>query len=329
MGTSMKAAFIEQTGSPDKIKFGELPKPKISDNDVLVKVTYTTVDWIDTYIRSGRFKMKMNFPYILGHDFCGVVDSVGKNVKKFKSGDHVWSSNQGVDGRQGSCAEYVSINQEFLYQLPKGVNEKDAIAAVQAGLTACHGLIAKAKLMANETIFINGGSGNVGSALIQLSKAIGSKVIATAGSQEKMDWCRSLGADLAINYKMDDIEKEVLKFAPEGVNVYWDTTQEPNFEKSVPIAAKDGRLIVMSGSAARPIFPVGPFYNKDLTLLGFSIHHAPPEALKDYSEIINRCFQEGKLKIKIAETMPLSETSKAHQKQETDEKLWGKIVLTV
>lgn len=329
MKTSMKAAFIKQIGSPDTIVFGDLPVPSVSDNEVLVKVTSSAVDWVDTHIRSGEIKVNLNFPFILGRDMCGTVEKVGSQVKEFKVGDRVWANSQGMNGRQGTYAEYVSVNQDFLHHLPKGVDEKKAVAVLYSGLTACYGLIAKAKLRIGETILVIGGAGNVGSALIQLAKARDCRVIATASSKEKADWCFSLGADHVIDHTKGDVEKEVLKIVPEGVNVHWDTTREPDFEKAVSVTAYDGRIIVMAGATAKPVLPVGPFYRKNMSLVGFTIDNISPEEMKNYADIVNKCLTNDRLKGKIAGTMPLSKVAEAHKLQEADKHIWGKIVLTV
>lgn len=330
MPNVMKAAFIKKTGAPDAIIFGDLPIPELSQNSVLVKVHVTAVDWIDTYIRSGQHKIPLHFPYILGRDLCGVVEKVGSDVTGFKPGDPVWSITQGVNGNQGGYSEYALVEQQYLYHLPKGVDEKEAAAVLQGGMTACHGLISRAKLHLGETIFVRGGAGSVGSAIIQLTKARNCRVIVSVGSKEKAEWCKALGADVVINYNEEkDVENAVLKAAPGGVNVYWDTSREPDLERAVSVVAPRGRIILMAGAHARPVLPVGDFYHKDLSLLGFSLNNASIQELRGYAEIINKCLEAGKLKGKIAASMPLAKVSEAHTKLETDSKLWGKIVLTV
>jgi NADPH2:quinone reductase len=183
-------------------------------------------------------------------------------------------------------------------------------------------------------LFVNGGSGGVGSTVVQMAKAIGAKVITTAGSDEKVAVCQSLGADLAINYKTQDVDARIKEFAPDGVNVWWETLREPNFERTVPLLARRGRMIVMAGREARPVFPVGPFYVKDCSLFGFAMFNASPEEQRAAAEDINRWLAEGKLKPRIDRVLPLSEAATAHRLQEENTlgkqgTLAGKIVLKV
>ena len=128
-----------------------------------------------------------------------------------------------------------------------------------------------------ETLFVNGGTGGVGSMVVQMAKAIGARVITTAGSDEKVKPCRELGADVAINYKTEDVPARVKEFAPDGVNVWWETLREPDFDATVPLLAPRGRMILMAGRDARPAFPVGPFYVKGCHLYGFAMFNATPD----------------------------------------------------
>lgn len=329
MAQTMKAAYIKQPGPPENIIYGDFPKPGTKSNQVLVKVKAVTVNHIDTYIRSGQYKSFTPLPLVMGMDLTGVVESTGKDAKKFKPGQRVWSINAGRHGFQGSFGEYLAIDEDYLYPLPNNVDDKDAVAVLQGSVTALTGLIRIAKLLANETIFINGGAGSVGSAIIQFAHARGAKVIATAGSDEKVKWCKSIGADHAINYKTQKVEEEVKKAAPDGVNVFWDTTREPNFDSAVSVLAPRGRIILMAGAQTRSSFTLGPFYNKECALLGFTINRDTPEEISGYADIINKAFEEKKLVYKINKVFPLSDAANAHKLVETEKNLWGKVVLTV
>ncbi len=328
----MKAAYINQTGPAESIIFGELPKPTPGASQVLVKVAAVAVNPIDTYVRAGIAPMPLAFPFIIGCDLAGTVEAVGTAVKRFKPGDRVWASNQGLLGRQGTFAEYAAVDEQWLYPIPEGVPDEQAASVALVSLTACLGLTRDAKLKSGETLFINGGSGGVGSMVVQISKAIGARVVTTAGSEAKVKKCLQLGADLAINYKTQDVVAEVKKFAPDGVNVYWESLREPNFEKAIGLLAQRGRMIVMAGRDARPIFPVGPFYVKGCSLYGFAVFQATPEEQLACSENINRWLASGKIKACIDRVLPLSEAAKAHKLQEENtiggaSILAGKIVL--
>ena len=147
------------------------------------------------------------------------------------------------------------MDEGLLYPLPDGVNEHEAVAVVHSALTACIGLVREAAIQAGETLLINGGSGNVGSAALQVAHYFGARVIVTAGSTEKIRRCLELGADRAVNYKTEDVAAAIRDFAPQGVDVYWDTTREPDFERSVPLLKHRGRIILMAGLNAHPPSP--------------------------------------------------------------------------
>jgi NADPH2:quinone reductase len=201
------------------------------------------------------------------------------------------------------------------------------------GVTAHLGLFREANLKAGQVVFVNGGTGGVGSMVVQMAKAAGAKVIATAGSAEKCAAARELGADLAINYKSDDIAAAVQKFAPGGVNLYWETAREPDFDKIVPLLAERGRIILMAGRDARPPFPVGPFYVKGCSIHGFVMFKATADEMRACADDMNRWFSAGKLRPNISVTLPLSEAARAHKLQEENTlqkagTIAGKIVLT-
>ncbi|HEY2148311.1 MAG TPA: zinc-binding dehydrogenase, partial [Pirellulales bacterium] len=170
------------------------------------------------------------------------------------------------------------------------------------------------------------------SMVIQMAKSLGARVAATAGSDEKMALCRSLGADVAINYKTEDIAARVKEFSPAGVDVYWDTQREQNFERAVDLLAPRGRIILMAGREARPVFPVGQFYIKGCSMHGFAMFNATPDEQRTAAADINRWLAAGQLKANIDRMMPLSETAAAHRLQEENTigkkgTLSGKIVL--
>ncbi len=328
----MKAAFIRQVGPPESIIYGDLPEPPVGETGVLVKVGAVDVNPVDTYIRAGTVTMPIPIPFIVGCDLAGVVEKVGPKARRFKPGDRVWGSNQGLLGRQGTSAEYAAVDEEWLYPLPSGVSDEHAAAVSLVGITAHLGLVRDAKLRHGETIFINGGSGGVGSMVVQMARALGARVIATAGSDEKLALCRSLGADVAINYKTEDVAARVKEAIPTGVNVYWETQREPDFLKAVDLLAPRGRIVLMAGREARPVFPVGPFYIKGCSMHGFAMFNATPDEQRAAADDINRWLVSGEIKAHLDRIMPLSEMAAAHRLQEENTignkgTLSGKIVL--
>ena len=328
----MKAAYINQTGTPDVIIYGDLPVPKPGRRECLVKVGAVDVNPIDTYVRSGAIPAKLTFPFILGRDLAGTVVETGSGVRSFKVGDRVWATSQGADGRQGTFAEFAAVDKRWLNPIPAGVSDEDAVALSLVGITAQLGLARNANLKAGEVLFVNGGSGGVGSCVVQMAKILGARVITTAGTDEKVGVCKQLGADLALNYKTEDVDAAIRTFAPDGVNVWWETLREPNFERTIALLATRGRMIVMAGRDAHPPFPVGPFYVKDCSLHGFAMFNATPREQRAAANAINRWLVEGKLKARIDRILPLSQTADAHRLQEESTiqqsgALAGKIVL--
>lgn len=328
----MKAAYILETGPADKIIFGDLPKPEPKGAEVLVKVGAVSVNPIDTYIRNGANYWELPKPFIIGSDLAGTIEAVGPNARRFKVGDRVWGSNQGLMGRQGTFAEYCAVDEGWLYPTPANVSDDAVAATALVGITGHLGLVQTARLKAGEIIFVNGGSGGVGSMVVQMAKTLGAKIIATAGSDEKCAACRTLGADLAINYKTEDVAAKTKEFASAGVNVYWETTREPNFDAVVPLLAERARFILMAGREARPVFPVGPFYVKGCSLHGFVMFKATQDEQRACSEDINRWLSAGNIKAHIGQTFPLAEAAAAHKLQEANTlqkagSLAGKIVL--
>lgn len=328
----MKAAYIEQTGPPEDILYGDLPKPEPSGSEVLVKVGAVAVNPVDTYIRGGMIAFELPKPFIVGCDLAGVVEAVGPEASRFKPGDRVWGSNQGLLGRQGTFAEYAAVDECWLYPTPEQVTDREAAAISLVGITAHLGLFRKARIQPGEALFVHGGSGGVGSCVVQMAKAAGARVMTTAGDDRKAEACRQLGADLVVNYKTEDVDEAIRRFAPEGLNVWWELLHEQDFERIVGHLAIGGRIVVMAGRDAKPPFPVGPFYVKDCSMHGFAMFNAPAETQRQCADDINRWMTEGKLRAKIAKVMSLAEAAAAHRLQEENTlamagTLAGKIVL--
>jgi NADPH2:quinone reductase len=290
----MRAAFIEQTGPPEVIRVGDLPRPKPGPGQVLVRVGATALNPIDLYVRSGLIAMPLAFPYIIAADFGGAVEEVGPGVSGFKPGDRVWGSNQGLLGRQGVTAEYAAIDAEWLYPTPAGQSDQEAAAQALTGITAHLGLFRSGRLQAGETVYVPG-----------------ARVATAAGSDEKIQLCRKLGADLALNYKTDDVPARLRAFAPDGIDVWYETQREPNLEVAIPLLRKRGRMILMAGRAARPVLPLGAFYPRDCALLGFAMFNATADEQRRCAEDINRWVDAGQLKPIVGRVFPLAESARA------------------
>jgi len=310
----MKAASIEKTGGPEVIQFVDLPKPHPGPGELLVRVRAASINPIDTYIRSGAISMNLPMPYIPGCDLAGVVEAVGQDAGRFQLTNRVWGSNQGLMGRQGTLAEYACVSEEWLYPTPANVSDEQAAAVALTGITAHLGLFGRAHLRVGETVFVNGGTGGVGSMVVQMARAVRARVIATVGSVEKAGKCRDWGADLVLNYKSDNVDQGILDFTKgQGVDVWFETQREPDLERVVKLVRQCGRIVLIAGRQARPTFPVGPFYVKDLSLFGFAMFNATADEQRHAAEDINRWLEEKKLEVEIGKTFPLSEAAAAHR----------------
>ena len=330
----MRAAYIEQPGPSENIKVGELPTPVPGPGQVLVRVHATSLNPIDLYIRSGMVAMPMSFPYVIGADFAGTVEGLGQGASRFQVGDRVWGSNQGMLGRQGVTAEYAAIDEALAYPTPKDQADPEAAAQALVGITAHLGLFHRGQLKAGETVYVPGGTGGVGSMVVQMAKAVGARVATSAGSPEKVELCKSLGADLALNYKLDDVPARLREFAPEGIDVWYETTRDPNLEVNVPLLRRRGRMILIAGRAAKPPLPFGSFYPRDCSILGFAMFNASPDEQRRAADDIVKWTEAGQLKIPIGKTFPLEEAAQSHKFLDEaaiqgSGKLVGKVVITI
>ena len=330
----MKAAIITTTGAPEVIQWAEMPVPAINKSQVLIRTEAVAVNPIDTYIRSGIVKAALPKPYIIGCDIAGVVEAVGPGVERFRVGDRVWGSNQGLAGLQGSFAELCVINEQWLYPIPENVPSDFAAAGALVGITAHLGLFLHGGLKAGEVVFVNGGTGGVGSAVVQLAKAAGATVITTSGSPDKAAECLRLGAAHVIEYRTQDIDQRFTDItASTGpIHLWFETQRTPTLDRTISLMAPRGRIVLMAGRDSRPEFPIGPFYVKDLRAIGFAMFNASPVEQQVSAIELNRMLADGSYRPLIGVTLPMSEAAKAHQLQEENTlksagTLSGKIVL--
>jgi NADPH:quinone reductase len=329
----MKAAYIETTGGPEVIRYGDLPTPDPKAGEVRVRVAAAGLNPVDTYIRAGLVAMPLPRPFIPGCDLAGTVEAVGPGVTRFKAGDRVWGSNQGLLGRQGTFAEYCVTGEQWLYPLPNGVKEADAAALALVGITAHLGLFWRTSLKAGETVFVNGGTGGVGACVVQMAKAVGATVIASVGSATKAQTAADLAADVVLNYKADDVVQGVKDAtAGRGADVVFETVPPSDLDRTVEMTAPRGRIVVMAGRQARPAWPNGPFYVKGLSLFGFVMFNMTADEQRACANDMNTWMASGALRAVIGKSFPLSEAAAAHQLQEDNTvgkkgTLIGKIVV--
>lgn len=237
----MKALIIDRYKSRDGGRIGEMPVPNVRDNDVLVEVHAAGLNLLDSKIRDGEFKLFLPYkpPFILGHDVAGVVTKVGSGVKKFKVGDEVYA--RPADHRIGTFAEFIAIDEKDVAIKPKNLSMEEAASIPLVGLTAWQALVERADLAKGQEVFIQAGSGGVGTFAIQLAKHLGA-IVATTTSSNNIDLVKSLGADVVIDYKKDDFEK-ILK----DYDVVLHSQDTKTLEKSLRVLKRGGKLISISG----------------------------------------------------------------------------------
>src|SRR6185295_14518481 len=194
----MKAFILDRYGSADHVRAGDVPDPELREDDVLVQIHAAGVNLLDSKIRNGEFKLILRYrlPIVLGHDVAGVVVRVGSRVRRFKPGDEIYA--RPADGRIGAFAECIAINENDVAIKPKALSMEEAASIPLVGLTAWQALIEKAGLRKGQKVFIQAGSGGVGTFAIQLAKHVGATV-ATTTSTDNVNFVRDLGADIVID----------------------------------------------------------------------------------------------------------------------------------
>ncbi len=237
----MKAFILERYGKKAGLRLGDMPAPELRDDEVLVQVHAASVNVLDAKIKSGEFKLILPYrlPLILGHDVAGVVLRVGPRVRQFKPGDEVYARPD--DFRIGAFAELIAIKESSLALKPKALTMEEAASIPLVGLTAWQALVEKANLKPGQKIFIQAGSGGVGTFAIQLAKHLGA-FVATTTSTANVDWVKRLGADLVIDYKKDDFANLL-----HGYDVVLNSQDSTTLAKSLGVLKPGGQLISISG----------------------------------------------------------------------------------
>ncbi|HEX3731554.1 MAG TPA: NADPH:quinone reductase [Mycobacteriales bacterium] len=314
----MWAAFIQRPGAAESIVFGELPLPSPGPTDVLVRVSAVGVNHVDTFIRSGAYRTRLPRPFVVGRDAVGEVVSCGRGVTGFVEGDTVWTNSLGHDGRQGAAAQYAVVSAGRLYSAPKGRDPVEIAAVVHPAATAYLALFRHAHLHAGETIYIAGGGGGVGSALIELASAAGARVLASARPADHAR-CRACGAEEVFDYRSDDLLGRLREYAPKGVDVYIDTSGRNDLPTAVGLLAYGGRVVLLAGMSSRSELPVGPLYVKDASVLGFAISNAAVTDLAVAADRINSLLASGALASTSLERLELRDAALAHRRLESGE----------
>lgn len=237
----MKAFIVDRYGSTDGLRAGEMPAPELRENDVMVQIHAAGVNLLDSKIRNGEFKLILPYrlPLILGNDVAGVVVRVGSRVRRFQVGDEVYARPD--KDRIGTFAEFIAMNEEDVAIKPQVLTMEEAASIPLVGLTAWQALIEKANLKQGQKVFIQAGSGGVGTFAIQLAKHVGA-IVATTTSTANLDWVKQLGADIVIDYKKDDFETILHDY-----DVVLNSLGGEALEKSLRVLKPGGKLISISG----------------------------------------------------------------------------------
>ena len=309
---TMKAVVIHEYGGPEVLKYEEVSQPEPKQNELLIRVIAAGVNPVDGMIRSGMFDKEGHraFPIILGGDIAGVVEKVGSNITKFKSGDPVFAY-VSLDN-SGGYAQYALVTEREAAPKPKSLTYVEAAAVPIVALTAWQALIDTAKLKAGQTVLIHGGSGGVGSFAIQIAKAHGAKVIATA-STANQELLKQLGADVAIDYTKQNFEN-----IAKDVDVVLDSIGKDTLARSYGVVKKGGIIVSL---VARPD-PV------ELEKHGIRGEGLSVDPNSDELGEIGRLIDEKKINVIVSQTLPLSEARKAEEQVATGHTR-GKIVLKV
>ena len=305
----MKAAFIEQFGGPDVIKYGDLPDPVAGPGQVVVDVVAASVNGADWRVRAGLYA-ETKFPLVLGRDFSGTVAALGAGVDDLKIGDAVFGVLEA--GREGAYAEKLAITAAIVAKKPAALSHTDAAALALTGITALISIETTLKLQRGETILIQGGAGGVASIAIQIAKHIGARVVTTT-SAANIDYVRRLGADQVIDYSAQDFTRVV-----SGCDAVFDTVGGDVAQKSFAVLRPGGRgAFIASGmQAPKP-------ERDDVTALRPAVGRARAP-LERIAELV----AEGAVRPPEIKLFPLSQAAEAHRVSESRH-FRGKLILQV
>jgi NADPH:quinone reductase-like Zn-dependent oxidoreductase len=342
----LKAIIYAEHGGPEVLQYVEVAEPVIGAGEVLVRVRACALNHLDLWLRRGVPSLKIPLPHIPGSDVAGEVRQVGVGVTNVKLGERVMLQ-PGISCGQcekclagddnlcrsyailgetvdGGCTEFVKVPAVNCVPIPEGVSFEEAAAFPLVSLTAWHMLMARAKLKPAETVLVLAAGSGVGTAAIQIAKAAGARVIATAGSEAKLAQARELGADEVINHSTQKIATEVRRItAKRGVDVVFEHVGEATWNESVRSLTPGGRLVTCGATAGyNGAIDIRYLFTRQISLLG-SFMGSKVDLLAAV-EFLKR----GLLKPVIDVVLPLARCAEAHRRLENREQ-FGKIVLRV
>jgi NADPH2:quinone reductase len=317
----MKAVFIEQTGGLDSLKYGDFPQPKPGPGEVLVKVAYSGVNFVDTYHRVGLYPMPL--PGVLGSEAAGTIESVGEGVTGFHAGDQV-----AYAMARGSYAEHQAVPVRFLVKVPHGIDLKQAAAVMLQGMTAHYLSHSTFPLKKGHTALVHAAAGGTGRLLVQMAVMLGARVIGTAGSPEKAELAKSAGASDVILYDREDFQAEVKRIAG-SVDVVYDSVGKATFFKGLDCLKPRGMMVTF-GQSSGPIGPVDPLLLSGKGSLFLTrptlVNHVGPEELAWRSGDLFKWIVAGTLHLRIDKEYPLADAKEAQRYLE-GRKTTGKLIL--
>lgn len=338
----MKAIVIREHGGLEKLKLEEIPTPEISESEVLVRVKACALNHLDIWIRRGI--PGLNPPHIPGADVAGIVEKIGAAVQDIKVGERVVLNpnltcgrceycqmgedslcvNFGILGEHapGGYAEFVKIPAQNVLKLPDHISFDEAAAVPLVFMTAWRMVVTRAKVRPGEDVFVLAAGSGVGSAAIQIAKLCGARVFAAAGSEEKLQKAKELGADILINYAKAEFDKEIWRLTHKrGVDVVIESIGQATWQKSLKALARNGRLVTC-GATTGPSgeTDIRTVFWKQLQILGSTM--GTRRELHDVLKLV----WAGKLRPVIAQTFPLQEADKAQEMLEKREQ-FGKLLL--
>jgi NADPH:quinone reductase-like Zn-dependent oxidoreductase len=315
----MKAYTINRYSKEDPLQLTELPDPVVQDNEILIQIHSASVNLLDSKIKGGEFKIILPYkmPLILGHDVAGIVIKAGSKVNKFKVGDEIYA--RVSDFNIGTFAEQISVNENNVALKPKNITMDEAASLPLVGLTAWQALVELGSLQKGQKVFIQAGSGGVGTFAIQLAKHLGAFVTTTAG-KSNFDLVKSLGADIIIDYRNEDFENILTDY-----DLVLNSQDTKTLEKSLTILKPGGKVVSISGPPT-PAFATElglPWYVKLVTqFLSSKIRRRAKKLNVDYSflfmkangnqlEKIASLIEAGEIRPVIDKVFAFSETNEA------------------
>ena len=341
----MKAVQFHNHGGPEVLRLEKAADPEISEKEVLIEIRAASVNHLDIFVRRGLPGIKLPLPHIPGGDASGVVREIGNDVRGIEVGQRV-TINPGVScGRcefcaagygsqcltyhmvgetiQGSYAELLKIPYHNVLSIPDDLTFETAAAAPLVFTTAWSMMITKGNLRPGEDVLILGAGAGVGTAAIQIAKMIGCRVFAAAGSAEKLERARKLGADFLINYEEEEFDRSIRKLTDKrGVDVVIDYIGAATWVRSLKAARRGGRILTCGATTGpTPKTDLRHIFFRQLQIIGSTM--GSPQ---DFANVM-KCVLRGQLKPVIDRVLPLSEARKAHELLE-GRKIFGKLILT-